>query len=618
MHAKALEISWHDATSVWSIDCAHSLGSTRLVTAGGDKTARVWRLRATATPQPEVEWVCDLKAHTSTVNVARFAPGGGLIATAADGGEIALWARAEASPPGEPKAPAATGTSGSAPGPAGPAPNTGPAFGGPVDAEKWSCVRTLRGHTHDVLDLSWARDGSRLASASVDKSVMIWDVGTPDRPPASARTHSNFVQGVAFHPSGGLIASLGADRFLRVVVKSPTPAGKNSKNAEEVWQAYASAGSCPKGEHRLFVDDMKSKNVFRRLAWSPDGNLLACPSGVAAPGGGKKGFAVHVFARMELRKPVLQCAGLSCPAVAVRFCPVLFERRKAGATKEDEVMRPVTLTDSRPEVASTQGASGLPDSGNAMDVSVPTGATTSSDLPLSSPPPAAVPASEPPSSKPAPSPSPPPEVGPQPPGDPLAALPYRMLFAVATSDALLLYDTESLTRPIAHVSGLHLAEQTDLAWAPDGRHLFVSSTDGYVSVVSFADGELGTPLAEVALPPILRATEAPASAPAVKIAPVAAAPTLVAPRRVATTQAQTNGTAAQPASSTPVSAANTLPVNLVPVARAKPAAVEPKLSAALNPETIAPPVVSMVVTPAQPAGVTPAPNSVPNVSAADA
>ena len=45
--------------------------------------------------------------------------------------------------------------------------------------------------------------------------------------------------------------------------------------------------------------------------------------------------------------------------------------------------------------------------------------------------------------------------------------------------------------PIAFVGGLHYAAITDAAWSPDGKTLVVSSSDGYCSVLSFTDHELG-------------------------------------------------------------------------------------------------------------------------------
>jgi chromatin assembly factor 1 subunit B len=69
-------------------------------------------------------------------------------------------------------------------------------------------------------------------------------------------------------------------------------------------------------------------------------------------------------------------------------------------------------------------------------------------------------------------------------------LPYRSVFAVLTTDSILVYDTHH-TRPLSVVRGLHYAGLSDCQWSTDGKKLIVSSIDGYISIVSFEDGELG-------------------------------------------------------------------------------------------------------------------------------
>ncbi|EFX65893.1 hypothetical protein DAPPUDRAFT_11866, partial [Daphnia pulex] len=79
------------------------------------------------------------------------------------------------------------------------------------------------------------------------------------------------------------------------------------------------------------------------------------------------------------------------------------------------------------------------------------------------------------------------------PGQPsLYDIPYRMIFAVATEDSILLYDTQE-TAPFARISRIHYTRLTDVAWSSNGRIIVVSSTDGYCSIVTFSDGELGKP-----------------------------------------------------------------------------------------------------------------------------
>ena len=72
----------------------------------------------------------------------------------------------------------------------------------------------------------------------------------------------------------------------------------------------------------------------------------------------------------------------------------------------------------------------------------------------------------------------------------LFALPYRQVYAVATQNAIMFYDTQQVA-PFGRVSNVHYTGLTDLAWSPCGNILLASSSDGYCSIVSFAPGEIG-------------------------------------------------------------------------------------------------------------------------------
>ncbi|XP_043644137.1 chromatin assembly factor 1 subunit B [Drosophila teissieri] len=73
---------------------------------------------------------------------------------------------------------------------------------------------------------------------------------------------------------------------------------------------------------------------------------------------------------------------------------------------------------------------------------------------------------------------------------PIISLPYRMIYAVATKNAVFFYDTQQPV-PIAIVSNIHYSRLTDLTWSSDGTVLIVSSTDGYCSLITFEPTELG-------------------------------------------------------------------------------------------------------------------------------
>mmetsp|Transcript_13724 Transcript_13724/g.24499 ORF Transcript_13724/g.24499 Transcript_13724/m.24499 type:complete len:521 (-) Transcript_13724:74-1636(-) len=78
---------------------------------------------------------------------------------------------------------------------------------------------------------------------------------------------------------------------------------------------------------------------------------------------------------------------------------------------------------------------------------------------------------------------------------------FRMLFAVATLDSVLLYDTQHRI-PIAAAEHLHLSQITDIAWTADGLNLLVSSNDGYCSILALDLEESGKPLEKTRYPEI--------------------------------------------------------------------------------------------------------------------
>lgn len=67
---------------------------------------------------------------------------------------------------------------------------------------------------------------------------------------------------------------------------------------------------------------------------------------------------------------------------------------------------------------------------------------------------------------------------------------YRSIFCVLTWDTILIYDTHH-SQPLAMIRGLHYSNLVDATWSADGHTLIVCSTDGYISFVQFAPGELG-------------------------------------------------------------------------------------------------------------------------------
>lgn len=91
-------------------------------------------------------------------------------------------------------------------------------------------------------------------------------------------------------------------------------------------------------------------SFFRRLTFTPDGQLLLTPTGIHRPPSNvshSKSFCTHVYSRQQLMQnssanssatnsgssisPCLSLIGLEDPSVAVRCCPRLFKLQQSAS-----------------------------------------------------------------------------------------------------------------------------------------------------------------------------------------------------------------------------------------------------------------------------------------------
>ncbi len=79
----------------------------------------------------------------------------------------------------------------------------------------WKLIATLRGHDDVVFSLAFRPDGARLASASFDHSVRLWDVKS-HATLKEYHHHSDFVYAVAFSPDGKKLVSTSKDRTVQL------------------------------------------------------------------------------------------------------------------------------------------------------------------------------------------------------------------------------------------------------------------------------------------------------------------------------------------------------------------------------------------------------------------
>ena len=470
MKVKTLQVLWHGKDPVLSVDFSPDTGL--LASCGGDKEIKLWEVREDADGAPDVRHVDTLTAHSKTVNCVRFSPGGDMLASGGDTGEVILWR---------------PGSSTNAHG----------------DATTWRTSAVLRGHSDDVQDLAWAPAGAGIVTGSVDNECIVWDV-----PKAKGvlrlQGHTHYVQGVSWDPHGEYLTSQSGDRTVRLfasrgmgashqflsarwckhvtcqkVLKSAeeNPDPRAAHLAAEAPPPAADAAAKPPRQP-LFHDDTL-QSFFRRPAWSPCGSFLALPAGIYREhADAREEHATYLYQRDRFARPALRIPGVS-PAVCVRFSPAFY----APARPRDAAERPKTPPPPSPPSNDENPAStsdpATDDPAPANPDAVPRDGASAAPEPNA------------PSSAAAPV-----EV-------PLIDLPWRVLFAVCTTDTVTVYDTSEPT-PVAFVGGLHYAAITDAAWSPDGATLVVSSSDGYCSVLKFEEGELGRRLSVAEAPERVR------------------------------------------------------------------------------------------------------------------
>jgi WD40 repeat protein len=86
----------------------------------------------------------------------------------------------------------------------------------PAMSDGWSaCLQTLKGHSSDVSSVAFSHDSTRLASASYDSTVKIWDASSG----ACLQTlkgHSSIVNSVAFSHDSKRLASASYDSTVKI------------------------------------------------------------------------------------------------------------------------------------------------------------------------------------------------------------------------------------------------------------------------------------------------------------------------------------------------------------------------------------------------------------------
>jgi chromatin assembly factor 1 subunit B len=478
-----------------------------LVTAGNATSINLWKVifgheenkntesgifcRQT-TPLNKIDYMISLTRHDVAVNSVAFSPDGLHLATAGDSGNIVIF-----SVPIHKRGN-----------------KNGRHFWSTLTKENQLTVRIISTHCEGVVDLSWSSDSKRFAVGTIDSCLIIYEDKHFDMNACNPETHQkesewqqvfrnaehgSFVQGVSYDPLGVYIASMGNDRVVRVFPRKTPPKSKKkvlrpandgSTNMvtppqdhqrmvqqllmdskveigkikrikqrlittmeEDDAVATENVDNCDQGEQhqqvaqqrqikqKLFVDESNCESFFRRLSWTADGAFLVTPAALWHANGHAEQDNASSDDEHSSSSPT--------------FSTYLFARHKfeepyrvlAGLDKPSVVVRPNPVLFELPAAA----IDGAKENQSPSDSDGNNGDRT----PCKS------------------------------------GLPYRSIFAVLTLDSVLIYDTYHV-HPLSVMQGLHYAGLTDCCWSQDGMNLLVCSSDGYITIVNFSEGELGT------------------------------------------------------------------------------------------------------------------------------
>lgn len=162
-----------------------------------------------------------------------------------------------------------------------------------LDAKTLSTQHVLTGHRDGVTEFDWSADGKRLASASWDSTVRVWDVAQSQLELTLRDPVYKSVLSVAWSPDGNYLAAGTQDSYVNIWDAAGTTVWRFQDNKLQIhsiaWNPpgtrFATAGTSHDQEHRLRIWDLTGRRQIVTLdtdpqgmlavAWSPDGTRLA-------------------------------------------------------------------------------------------------------------------------------------------------------------------------------------------------------------------------------------------------------------------------------------------------------------------------------------------------------
>ncbi|KAJ3143161.1 hypothetical protein HK100_006456 [Physocladia obscura] len=332
--------------------------------------------------------------------------------------------------------------------------------------ENWKILQILRGCSADIYDIIWSPRGTHIMAGCVDNSARIWDV-KENRCIHVLTEHMNFVQGVAWDPLDEFIASQSSDRSMNIyqLLRNQTDStlgvkyfSKQSKVTVSLKTSKVTGVSSGIATDIFCLSD-EEKNISQAEQSGISTHKKAKIDSVATAStySANRQSATTVKIFFDENLPSFFRRLSFSPDGSLLVTPAGIYR---GNTKDVTANVVYLFTRENMKGEPIARLSGFKKPAIAVRFN-----PILYDL-------------KPNEEK---------YVGQQ------IVLPYRMIFAVASQDSVVIYDTSRLTRPTAVISNLHYGTLTDISWSHDGNMLIMSSTDGYCSMVTFAISEIGSP-----------------------------------------------------------------------------------------------------------------------------
>lgn len=410
-----------------------------------------------------MEYLSTLAKHTQAVNVVRFDPKGEVLATAGDDGTVLLWTLSE---------------------------SIVKEFGQDPDEdiqESWILRHACRSSTSEVYDLAWSPDSKYIITGSTDNVSRIYDASNGQQVCQIAE-HNHFVQGVAWDPLGRFVATQSADRSVHIYslnsvtskdqLLSPAVFYKISRTELPTRATTSSNMGPPTPSKSQSEDDSVSRSSTADIS---EGSIRPIATSATTPQSPAKSPSPSPLPAVRSQNaPLLNFNNLKnsmlyhtenlesffrrlafSPDGSFLFTPSgVFKNSSQSDENKEELINTVYIYSrsglNKPPVAHLPGLSRPALAISFSPIFYELDQNTSTR-------------------------------------NPIFQLPYKMVYAVATQDSVIVYDTQH-EAPLGTVSNIHYRTLTDLTWNADGESIVISAADGFCSVIKFTGRALGTKL----------------------------------------------------------------------------------------------------------------------------